>query len=249
MVPDKLIDEFVARSRQVAEPNLQSIVLYGSAASGAFDAEFSNINLLCVLKDSKFPSLQKLAPVMEWWHRKKQVAPLIMSKEELGRSTDIFSIELLDMKRNYRILFGEDVLQSLAVRMDLHRVQVEYELREKLLLLRQSVLVSARDKNKIWDLLLGSVASFTTLFRHSLVALGEVPPDSKRESVVKLAARVGFNAAPFSRVLGVREHKLSRKDINVEQLCAEYLAAVEQVTAAVDKLLDAGSPGYPKLSN
>lgn len=248
MLPDKLIDEFVARSRQVAEPNLQSIILYGSAASGTFDSEFSNINLLCVLKDPRFPSLQKLAPVMEWWHRKKQVAPLIMSREELARSTDIFSIELMDMKSNYRILFGEDVLQPLSIRMDLHRVQVEYELREKLLLLRQSVLVSARDKNKIWELLLGSVASFTTLFRHSLIALGEVPPDLKRDSVMKLAARVGFNGAPFSQVLDVREHKLSRNDVDVEQLCAEYLAAVEQVTAAVDKLLDADWPGYPKLS-
>ena len=65
---------------------------------------------------------------------------------------------------------------------------------------------------------------------------------------MKLAVRVGFNGAPFSQVLDVREHKLSRKEIEVEQLCAEYLAAVEQVTAAVDKLLDTNSPGYPKLS-
>ena len=35
---------------------------------------------------------------------------------------------------------------------------------------------------------------------------------------------------------------LSRKEVNVDQLCAEYLMAVEYVTAAVDRLLDALLP-------
>jgi predicted nucleotidyltransferase len=242
MVPEELIREFVSRSRQAAERNIQSVILYGSAVSGNFDPEFSNINLLFVLKDAGFLSLEKLAPVMEWWQRKKQVAPLIMSGEELSRSTDVFSIELLDMKEHYRVLFGDDVLQPLTILTDLHRVQVEYELREKLLLLRQSLLLAARNKNRIWDLMLGSAASFTTLFRHSLIALGEVPPESKRESVKKLADRLGFDAAPILQVLDVRERELSRRDVNVEPLCREYLGAVEHVTAAVDKLLDRAVP-------
>ena len=241
MVPEQLINEFVSRTRHAAEPNLESIILYGSAASGSFDAEFSNINLLFVLKDAGFPSLQKLAPAMGWWHRQKQAPPLIMSGEELNRSTDVFSIELLDMKQHHRILFGQDVLQSITVAMHLHRVQVEYELREKLLLLRQSLLLAGVNKNRIWDLLLGSVASFATLFRHSLLALGEASPDTNRRSITTLAERIGFNGTPFLQVLDVREHRLSRKEVNVEQLCAEYLTAVEYVTAAVDRLLDGAS--------
>ena len=115
-----------------------------------------------------------------------------MSREELNRSTDVFSIELLDMKQHHRILFGQDVLQSITVTMNLHRVQVEYELREKLLLLRQSLLLAVVNKNRIWDLLLGSVASFATLFRHSLLALGEASADTNRRSITTLAERIGF---------------------------------------------------------
>jgi predicted nucleotidyltransferase len=243
MIPEKVITQFVSRARQAAESNLDSIILYGSAASGSFDAEFSNINLLCVLKDAGLSSLQRLAPAMEWWNRQRQVAPLLMTSEELARSVDVFSIELLDMKKHYRILFGRDPLQALDIRMDLHRVQVEYELREKLLLLRQSLLLADGNKAKTWDRLLGSVASFATLFRHSLLALGEIPPEGRREFVTRLAERLGFNSAPFLQVLDVREHRLSRKQINVEQLCGEYLAAVEHVTAAVDKLLDSSASG------
>ena len=58
-----------------------------------------------------------------------------MTRQELERSTDVFTIELLDMQQHHRVLFGEDVVQGLQIPMHLHRVQVEYELREKLILL------------------------------------------------------------------------------------------------------------------
>jgi hypothetical protein len=238
MIPDKLINDFMSRAEQAAGPNLESIILYGSAASDSFDPEFSNINLLCILRDTAFSALRSLSPVMDWWSRQKQVAPLIMSREELLRSADVFTIEFLDMKRHHRVLLGDDMLQSLSIPMELHRVQVEYELREKLLLLRQSVLLAASKKNQLWDLLLGSVASFSTLFRHALIAIGDGTDASRRDSISKLAVRVPFDARPFLQVLDVREHKLDRKHVDIEQLCAGYLTVVEQVTAAVDRMLD-----------
>jgi predicted nucleotidyltransferase len=238
MTPEKLIHEFVTRFQSAAGPNLQSILLYGSAASGSFDPKFSNINLLCILKDTSYPVLRSVTPIMQWWYRQEQVAPLIMSREELTRSTDVFTIELVDMQRQHKVLSGEDVLESLMIPMHLHRIQVEYELREKLLLLRQSVLLAANDRRRLQDLLLGSVPSFTTLFRHALIAIGEGPIDSRREAVARLAHRVGFDASAFLQVLDIREHKLELKHVDVERLCAGYLAIVEQVTSAVDRMLD-----------
>ena len=245
MIPEKLINEFVTRLRQAAGPNLENIVLYGSAVSGSYDPEFSNLNLLYVLKDAGYSSLRSVSPVMEWWYRQKQSAPLIMSREELLRSADVFSIELMDMKQHYRILFGEDVLAPLVVRLDQHRVQVEYELREKLLLLRQSVLLAASSQTRLWDLLLGSVASFTTLFRHALIALGESAPESRRQSVERLGQRLACDTSAFFKVLDIREHKLERKQVTVEELIAQHLSVVEQVTAAVDRMLDTtAAPGH-----
>ncbi len=44
------------------------------------------------------------------------------------------------MQQHHRVLFGLDaLLTGLQIPMDLHRVQVEYELREKLILLRQHI--------------------------------------------------------------------------------------------------------------
>ncbi len=234
MIPTDTIDEFVKRAREAAGANIESIILFGSAVAGDYHPGLSNLNLLCVLRDSSFSALQALSPAGKWWDGKKQPPPLCMTKQELLRSTDVFTIELLDMQQHHRVLFGDDVLKDLQIPMDLHRVQVEYELREKLILLRQHVLLASNNESRLWDLLLRSAPSFSTLFRHALVAMGDGKQVTRREAVTSLAGRVGFDASAILQVLDVRERKADRKSINVVDLAARYLAAVEKVTAAVD---------------
>jgi hypothetical protein len=238
MVPDDKINEFVTRIREAAGANIESILLFGSAVAGNFHPRLSNLNLLCVLRDSSFAKLLAIAPVAKWWDRQKQPPPLCMTQLELQRSTDVFTIELLDIQQHHRVLFGDDAVQGLQISMDVHRVQVEYELREKLILLRQQVLLAAGNDSRLWDLLLHSVPSFGTLFRHALIALREPSPSSRREAVETLSKRVGFDPSAIHQALDVREQKANPKKIDVHQLAAGYLAAVEKVTSAVDEALD-----------
>jgi hypothetical protein len=247
MVPNadqqEKLDEFVKRVREAAGTNLESLVLFGSAVAGDFHPGLSNLNLLCVLRDSSFAALQALAPVAKWWDRQKQPPPLCMTRRELERSTDVFTIELLDMQQHHRVLFGEDVVQGLRISLHAHRVQVEYELREKLILLRQQVLLASGNDSRLWDLLLRSVPSFGTLFRHALIALGDSSPTGRREAVDALSKRVGFDLSAIHQALDVREHKTEPKKIDIHDLAARYLAAVEKVTAAVDEALDSDASG------
>jgi len=128
----ELTNEFVSKIRAAAGDNITSVILYGSAAEGEFHPEYSDLNLLCMLRDSSFALLAKIAGVAEWWRGKKHHPPLILTSEELRASAAVFSIEFIDMKQRYRVLYGEDVLQSLRVPMAFHLFQLRYELREKL---------------------------------------------------------------------------------------------------------------------
>jgi hypothetical protein len=243
MVPQQQIDDFVTRLQQAAGANLQSVILYGSAATAEFVAEFSDVNLLCILGETSFPSLVKLAPAMAWWSKKKHPTPLVMALEELRRSADVFAVELLDMLEHHRVLFGNDALKGMSVPMQLHRAQVEYELREKLILLRQRVLLAAGDKSKLWELLLSSLPAFATLFRHVLITLGDPKPRSKREAIQALSTRIKIDPSAFMQLLDIRERKVDRKQLDVSEVFKRYLAAVEQATAAVDTMLDSSGPG------
>jgi hypothetical protein len=247
MVPEKKITDFVDRLRAAAGANLESVILFGSAVAGDFHPEFSNVNLFCVVRDSSFAALQTLAPAVKWWDAQKQPPPLIMTHDEIKRSVDVFTIELIDMQQHHRVLFGADVVQGLSIPANLHGVQVEYELREKLALLRQHLLLASGNDSRLWELLLRSVSSFATLFRHALIVLGDGlghgAPVGKHEAVEELSKQIGFDASGILQVLDVRERKSDRKKLAVADVFSLYLAAVEQVAAAVDKMLDSGNAG------
>ncbi len=237
-VNEKQIAEFVAKLRDAASENLVSVILFGSAVAGDFHPEYSKVNLFCVLRNSSFAALQILAPVVKWWDTQKQPPPLFMTLGEVERSADVFTIEMLDMQQHHRVLFGEDVVQSLSIPANLHRDQLEYELREKLALLRQHLLLASGNDARLWEVLLRSVSSFATLFRHALIVLGDEAPVGKRNAVQALAEKIAFDASGFLQVMDVRERKSNRKQFDAGEVFSRYLEAVERVTGTVEKLPD-----------
>ena len=115
------------------------MVLYGSAArSGhASSRKFSDLNVLCVLKEITPQELGEGEPVLRWWREHGHPSPLLMSEEEAHNSADSFPIEFRDMKDQRKVLYGVDVIADLKVDAKYHRAQVEHELRAKLFRLRQ----------------------------------------------------------------------------------------------------------------
>ena len=129
---EQLLKELTDRLRSQFGQRLVSLVLYGSAASGDQDVEFSDLNLLCVLDRLDAASLRQTESVFRWWRENKQPAPLLMSEEEVHSSTDCFPIEFQDMKERRRVLMGRDIVAELAIDFRHHRAQLEHELRSKL---------------------------------------------------------------------------------------------------------------------
>jgi hypothetical protein len=236
----ELTSEFVSRIRTAAGENVLSVILYGSAADGEFHPEYSDINLLCVVRDASFASLATISPVAEWWRKKKHHAPLILTRQEVTASAGVFSIEFVDMKQRYRVLFGEDMLRELQVPLGSHLFQLRYELREKLMLLRQHVLLAGKKQGQLWEVMLHSLSSFTTLFRHVLLEFGEQGRKHSREAVTELAARVNFDASAFVELMDVRARKLDRKQLRASAIAGQYLEAIAKVAAAVDTMPGSG---------
>lgn len=236
MLEEKHLTTFADRVKKSGGDNLISVVLYGSAATQEFHAEFSDVNMLCVVAELTPSHLSALAPAVLEWTRSGHPAPLIFPRNEVERAADVFAIEMLDIKQQHRILFGEDIFQDLRVPMDRHRIQLEHELRTKLLFLRQHYLLSSGDNKRVLNLMLDSVSNFITLFRHTLITMGEVPQKTKREIVQQLAAKIGFDAKPFLDLLEVREHRLKADALEAQAAFSGYLQAIEKVIQAVDAL-------------
>jgi len=236
MKPEKQITDFVDRLKQVAGTNLECVSLFGSAADGEFHADYSDVNMLCVVRELSAAVLATLAPAINAWTKSKFPAPLIFSRTELERSADVFAIEMLDIRQRHRILYGDDIFSGMNVPMDLHRVQLEHSLRTKLLTLRQSYVQAVGDDNRVRRLMLDSVSNFSTLFRHTLIAMGEQPAPGKMENIKQLAGRITFDPAIFLKLLQVRERTAKENEIEAAAGFAKYLNGIDVVVQAVDAL-------------
>jgi hypothetical protein len=245
METEKQISELVERLKSLAGENLNCVALFGSAVSREFHHGFSDINIICIFRELSAPALARLVPLMRWWTKKSFPAPLLFTRTELEQSSDIFAIELLDIRQSHRLLYGEDVFRDLHVPMDLHRVQVEHNLRTKLLTLRQMYAQFADDDRRVRRLMLDSVSNFATLFRHLLIAMGEQAGESlsqtslsqtKEENVRQLAARIHFDPDIFVRLLQVRAGKASEKELDPHAAFAQYMEGIAKAIQAVDAL-------------
>ena len=236
MAHEEMVSQFVERMRAAADTNLVSVILYGSAAEGEFHPEYSDLNLLCVVRDASFSSLAKIAEVMEWWRKQKHHPPLVLTPEELRTTADVFSIEFVDMKQRYRVLWGDDVLKNLEIPMHLHRSQLEYELREKLFLLRQHLMLAGSNEKQLWEVMLQSLSSFTTLFRHTLIELGQTGRQHSLDAVKEVGTRLNFDSSAFVHLIEVRARKTDRKQLRAADVAAQYLTGIETVAAAVDTI-------------
>jgi predicted nucleotidyltransferase len=236
MEPEKQIADFVARFQQAAGGNLECIALFGSAASGEFHADYSDINMLCIVREISPPILAALAPVIQAWTRKRFPAPLIFSRMEFESSADVFPIEMFDLSQRHRVLYGQDIFKGMKVPMERHRIQLEHNLRTKLLTLRQSYMQAVGDDRRIRRLMLDSVSTFSTLFRHTLIAMGEPPAPHNADNIRKLAERIKFDPGIYLQLLQVRERKAKENQIDVAAGFARYMDGINAAVEAVDAL-------------
>jgi predicted nucleotidyltransferase len=233
------LNELVNRLKEAVSTNLETVILYGSAARGDFHPQHSDLNVLCVLGSLAIEELSRVAPVVRWWVvEQKEPAPLFFTAEELRRSADVFSIELRDMQDSRRVLFGSDAIANLQLPTNLHRVQVEHELRTVLLKLRSTYFRASDDAQELTSVLRKSFSSVLTLLRHLIIAYGEESPAVPRDIIGRATALTHSNAAAFESVLHLREHGDAHPEI--AQVFGAYLAALESVIRALDKHLPKG---------
>lgn len=231
--PDDKLQQLVSRLQYVCGDDLVSVVLYGSAARDDYHEHYSDVNVLIVLRHMKPGIYPALNGVLAWWsHEEKQRPPNIMTLEELRESADVFAIEMLDIQASHKTLHGEDVVSSIEVPMNLHRVEVEHDLRTTLLRLRNHLLLLKDGDDELKLVMAKSVTSVLTLFRHALIALGENPPHAKPKVLEHAAEVFGFRVQPLRTVLELRSdgHAID----NVRDVYHAYMDAILTVAHGLD---------------
>jgi len=236
MVPYKIkktIENFVQKIKDLYRDELVSIILYGSAASGEFVGRHSNLNILVILKNTDLDNLRRVSKVI---NKFKMINPLFLTEGYIESSTDIFPIEFLDIKENYSLLYGKDVLKDIHIETRNLRFQCEQELKAKLINLRQLYLKLCRNKIALRNLLFKSFTSILHILRNVLRLKGKEPPYLKQDILRGLAAEFQIDLNAWEKILFAKNQglKLSYKD--TQDLFVNFVRELEKIVDSVDKL-------------
>lgn len=233
---EKVLTQLVGKLQAAFQDRLVSVVLYGSAVTGDHQPKFSDYNVLCVLSELTRRELAAGEPIFRWWREQGSPAPLLMTEHEVATSTDCFAIEFHDIQCSHKLLHGKDVVTGLTIDDSFYRAQVEHDLRTKVLRLRQKAAGMLSDPDLLRRMLLDSVSTFCVLFRHALLLHGVDAPLRKREIVQAARQRFAIDAAPFEKLLDVREERIKPREADAVALLDPYLAGIAVVIDAVDRL-------------
>jgi len=224
-----ITQEMLADLAKALGTDLLSATLFGSAADEArYAGGKSDIGLLLLLAEDAANPLKRLMGFCQKWRPARVSPPLLMTPSYLEGSRDAFPIELLIMAASHRTILGEDPLADLRVeKVDL-RLQLERELKAKLMALSTRVLASDGGTQSLSRIVAEAAPAFTALFQALLWLLkGSFPLAA--DEVLAAAAEAGY------RLEAIRTLSLVRAG-QVRPTPGELLVILEDAAAEL-KLL------------
>jgi hypothetical protein len=233
---DNQFNELVARLQSAQGANLVSVIVYGSAIAAPGNPQRSDYQLLVVSRRLAANDLRQFRPVVKWWTDAGFAMPVFFTAEEFTDSLDVFPMEFRQMKRAYRVLYGQDLLAGREASKEHLRWQTEHELRGKLLRLRSLALPASESAQDLMKLMTESVVSFVRFMRPVLEMLGEEPPLGRLATARQVGERLKVDTAPLVRILRLRDEPGELMEIEVQDLFASYLECLGQVIEAVDNM-------------
>ena len=178
------LDRICERLPAVLGSNLYACVLYGSAVRGNVVPGVSDINILIVLNESTPDAHAAIADGIDGNVR---VDPFIITRQGMERSFRVFAIKFRSIKRNYKVLCGEDPIAGFAVTDDTVRFLCEQALRNLRLRSVHNYIRNRQQRQRYLNILLEMhTAVFTDVTEILRLAGEELPREySARIPVIK----------------------------------------------------------------
>lgn len=231
------IKKFSEEMESLFGNNILSLALYGSAAGDNFNSKRSDINFLIVLSKIDMGILRRYAGVAKKWRKRKVAIPLILTEDYILSSADVFPIEFLELKDNNILLSGKDMLRGLKVDLKNLRLQVEEQLKGKLLHLRGGFLDSGEDKEYLERLLISSLTAFVPIFRNVLRLMEKGAPISRGTLFRDFCSEVSLDERPFYKAWDLKGGRVKLSKEEVIALFGEYLSQIEKLIEKVDQFI------------
>jgi hypothetical protein len=149
--------------------SLRAVALTGEAAGASYRPGRSPLELAVLLDQVTAAALRRVRPWLARWARRRVAAPLFFDLRWLADSRDVFPIEFLELRTHHVALHGDvDPFATLPVHREHLRLEVEKQLRGKLLHLWEAYLETRGSARRLRALLLAVPQGFVWILQGAL---------------------------------------------------------------------------------
>lgn len=230
----KSLDKFVEDLKQELGDNLNSVIAFGSQAN--VEDVKSNLNLMIVTKKLDAENLYAISKPVQKWVKSKNPLPVVMNIDEWYSSFDVYAIEYADMRSNYRMIFGEDLVKNIAVDKYFLRLQCESDLKALLLKYKNAFLMNIKSDRDMKFILANVTKSLLVIFR-SVLRMHDCEVPYRAVDIVEFASRyLSFNKTVMTKLAKVR---YENEDYTKQELIfveAELLKDIQLILKQIDAM-------------
>jgi len=216
--------------------NITSIFVYGSCAGVNYNPGVSDINVGVIVQRLDLTVMKKVLALLKGSRRQKIVPPLLLTKDYVLNSLDVFPIEFSEIKQQHKIIFGEDFFAHLNIPLNDVRLLCEQQVKGKLLHLRQAYLQIGGDPKTLKNLIFRAFTDLIPVFRQLVILKGQEPFLLKEDLLRQLADIYALDERAFMAVLQDKHRKVFISSQLVETHLQNFLDQLEVLSRHMDSL-------------
>lgn len=213
---------------------LEAAVLFGSAAAGNFIPGKSDVNTFMVFDCLGIELLTALRDIFNRHFKKLKARPVVLDREFIQHSTDVFPMEFLEWRERSVVFFGEDPLRDIDISLKNLRWEVEENLRGKRLRLIQSYFEMDSRRKRLQPFLEDTLPNFLTVFRNILRLMGKPPVIDAIPLIDSVQNETGVDLSTIKRLQQIKADKVKMNKIELDILFKGYVEELQKLTEFVD---------------
>lgn len=230
-----IIEPFFRDVLSQCNDDVISICLTGSVVTKDFNPKHSDINTLLVVKEVKIPFFDFISSLGKRYSKKRIRAPLIMTRDYIGRTLDVFPLEFLEMKLIHQLIYGVDVLKGIPIEKKDVRLQCERELKGKLENLCQCYIKAMGDKTTLMELFFGSLSGYFPVFRGILFLYDKNIPREKGDVLCALKESCNMEIDTFIKLLSMKSKNMRPSLEELKEIFKDMYHELDVITHKIDE--------------
>lgn len=230
----KNLDKFIEKLKENFGDNLVSVIAFGSQAN--VENPKNNLNLMVVTNELSAENLYSISKPVQKWVKSKNPVPVVMNRDEWYSSFDVYAIEYGDIKSNYRIIYGADLVKDIVINKSDLRLQCESELKDLLLKYKVNFLMNINSDKEMKRFLDVVIKTILVIMR-SILRLHNSDVPYRAVDIIEFASNyIGFNKEVMIKLAKVKYENDSISKKELEYVEAILLEDIQNMLRQVDAM-------------